>query len=87
MGVPPFVGVAVKVTLSPAHIELALADMVTLAVGGTAFTVTAVQLAVLVPQLLLAVTHIFPDVVPKVTVMEVVPCPAVIEAPGGAVHV
>ena len=50
-------------------------------------TVTAVQLEELAPQMLSAVTHTLPDEVPRVTVMEVVPCPAVIEAPLGTVQV
>jgi len=50
-------------------------------------TVTASMLAPLVPQLLLAVTVTLPDVVPMVTVIEVVPVPAVIVAPAGTVQV
>jgi hypothetical protein len=39
------------------------------------------------PQVLSAVTHTLPEAEPKVTVMPVVPCPAVTVAPGGTVHV
>ena len=85
MGVPPFVGVAVKVTLSPAQIVV-FPDIVTLA-AAIRSTVIAVQLEALVPQLLSAVTHTLPDAVPKVTVIEVVDCPDVIEEPAGTVHV
>jgi len=55
-------------------------------VAGAEVTVTAKLLAELVPQPLLAVTLIFPEALPKVTVMEVVPCPAVMEAPEGTAH-
>ena len=65
---------------------MALPDIVTLAVTIRS-TVMAVQFDELAPQMLSAVTHTLPDVVPKVTVMEVVPCPVVIEAPAGTVHV
>ena len=40
-----------------------------------------------VPHALEAVTEIFPAVAPNVTVALVVPCPAVIVAPAGTVHV
>jgi hypothetical protein len=43
--------------------------------------------AVEVPQAFEAVTVTFPEVDPKVTVALVVPCPAVIVAPAGTVHV
>ena len=48
-------------------------------------TVTAKLLAVLVPQLFPAVTVIFPfcPAVPVLTVMEIVPAPAVIDQPVG----
>ena len=51
-------------------------------------TFTARELAVLVPQLLPAVTLIFPScpIVPVVIVMVVVPVPAVIVHPVGTVH-
>ena len=68
------------------HIGLTLAAIATLA-ATTGSTVTAVQLAGLAPQILSAVTHTSPDAVPKVTVMDVVDCPDVIEAPVGTVHV
>jgi hypothetical protein len=55
---------------------------------GTA-PVMSKQDAALLPHALFAVTHRFPDVKPAKndTVTEVVPCPAVTDAFGGAVHV
>ena len=55
------------------------------AAGGAPSVIASVE-APLVPQLLEAVTVIFPDVVPKVTVIEV-PVLAVITAPAGTVQV
>jgi hypothetical protein len=49
--------------------------------------VTTIELATLEPQLLFAVTSILPDVLPNVTVIDVVNCPAVIVDPEGTVHV
>ena len=54
---------------------------------GDGSTVTVWQLGKLVPQALPAVTHIVPEVTPKVTVANLVPCPEVILAPAGTVHV
>jgi len=49
-------------------------------------TVTALLELVPLPQLLLGVTLTFPEVVPQVTVIEVLPCPAVMLAPAGTVQ-
>jgi hypothetical protein len=56
-------------------------------ISGTAFR--ALQAEGLLPQLLFAVTQIFPveNEVPKLTVTEVVPCPETIVAPVGTVQV
>jgi hypothetical protein len=56
-------------------------------VAGALVTVIAFVAALEVPQALEAVTVTFPEVDPKVTVALVVPCPAVIVAPAGTVHV
>ena len=57
--------------------------------GVPGLTVTAKLLAALVPQLFPAVTEIFPfcPALPVVTVIEVVPAPAVINQPIGTDHV
>jgi hypothetical protein len=47
---------------------------------------TVVQLAALVPQGPEAVTQTLPDVVPKVTEIDDVPCPEFITAPAGTVQ-
>ena len=75
--------VAVKVDVVPEQIPL-IPD----AVGATGLVVIAtdIELAVLVPQELPAVTLILPDEPPNVTVTDVVPEPAVIEAPDGTVQ-
>ncbi len=57
------------------------------AAEGTVLIVIAVLLAVPLPQVLVGVTLTLPAVEPKVTVIPVVPAPAVIEAPAGTVHV
>jgi len=49
-------------------------------------TVTALLALVPLPQLLVGVTLTFPEVVPHVTVIEVLPCPAVMLAPAGTVQ-
>ena len=50
--------------------------------------VTAMQEGLLVPQLLLETTQMFPEekVPPKFTVTEAVPCPVEIVAPAGTVQ-
>ena len=58
-----------------------------LGVGGIGFTVTARLLGLPAPQLLLAITLILPEALPKVIATEVVPCPAFIAAPAGTLHV
>jgi hypothetical protein len=55
-------------------------------VGGVV-TVTARQLAALVPHAFEAVTHTLPEVLPKLTVIDVVPCPDAMVAPAGTVQV
>ncbi len=55
--------------------------------GAPEVTVTAEVLAVLVPQALVAVTLILPELTPKLTVMDVVPCPEAMVAPDGMLHV
>ena len=57
--------------------------------GVPGLTVTANALAALVPQSLEAVTVMFPfwPVAPEVTVIVVLPCPAVMLQPVGTVHV
>lgn len=54
---------------------------------GALVIVTGKQLEPLVPQELDAVTHTLPEDPPKVTEMEVVPCPELITAPAGTVQV
>ena len=80
------VGVAVNVTLLPVQILFCVALMLTL--GETvAVNVTVFEAADPLPQVLVGVTVTLPDVVPKVTVIDVVPCPLVIVDPAGTVHV
>ena len=55
--------------------------------AGVAFTVITWQLGKLVPQALPAVTQTVPEALPYVTVMPVVPWPAVIVAVAGTVQV
>ena len=67
--------------------QAVVAPVIEPGVAGAVFIVTALLLAELVPQLLVAVTLTLPEVAPKVTVALVVPCPAVTVAPAGTVHV
>ena len=55
-------------------------------VAGRALSVTAKLTGVPTPHALVSVTLTFPAVVPNVTVMAFVPCPAVIVAPAGTVQ-
>jgi hypothetical protein len=54
--------------------------------AGAVFIVKAKLAALEVPHVFVAVTEIFPEVEPIVTVAEVVPCPDVIVAPAGTVQ-
>ena len=54
---------------------------------GRGFTVIALVCGALDPHILFAVALTLPEVLANVTVMEVVPCPKVIEAPLGTLHV
>ena len=54
--------------------------------GIPTLSVIAEHPAMLVPQVLSAVTHTLPLTVPKFTVMAVVPCPEAIVAPVGTVQ-
>lgn len=56
-------------------------------VAGAEITVTDRQVAELVPQALLAVTHTLPVEAPTVTEMDVVPWPLLIVHPAGTVQV
>ena len=87
------VAVATAVMLYTSPVNAGHFGVVPLIAPGTAgvpgFTVTAFDEAVLVPQVLPAVTVILPfcPAVPVVTVIDVVPAPAVIVHPAGPVHV
>ena len=83
---PPFVGVAVKVTLVPGQIAPDGFAVILTLVGKFGFIVIATQLALLIPQLFIATIHTFPALVPKVTVILFVPAPAVMVAPAGIVQ-
>ena len=61
--------------------------VIILGCAGTVFVVTANVLAVPLPQAFDGVTLILPAAVPTVTVIEFVPCPAVIDQSPGTVHV
>ena len=78
--------VTVRVLEVPLQVLLLVTVM---PVGATdnVFIVTAREAAAEVPQLLPAVTVMLPPVVPEVTVIEVVPAPAVMLHPEGTVQV
>ena len=79
-------GVAVKVTLVPVQIEVEFA--IILSVGTTkGVTVIAIICGAELPQLFIAVTVIFPELFPGVTLSDIVPWPALIDQPVGTVHV
>jgi hypothetical protein len=74
---PPFVGVAVNVTLVPEHTELPGSALM-LTEGVTLPEIlTAKLLAVPLPQALEGVTVTLPELAPTVTVIELVVPPAV----------
>lgn len=54
---------------------------------GFGLIITARIVGRLEPQLLFAVTEIFPDAFPNVTLIEVVPCPELIVEPTGTLQV
>ena len=68
------------------HTEVGPTMVPVLPTDGVGFTVTPMQVTELVPHALDAETQTLPEVLPKVTVIERVPCPAVMMAPGGTVQ-
>ena len=82
---PPLVGVAVKVTEFPVHMEVAVAEMLTLAVTiGLIVTPRFAEDGPLPqPLALVPATETFPLAVPKVTVILFVLAPEVMLAPAG----
>ena len=67
----------------PAGIEIQVFPVIAPGVGRPEFIVTDIVLLVLVPQEFPADTLILPDMLPNVTVIDVVPCPLLINAPEG----
>ncbi len=61
--------------------------MIEPAAEGNGFIVTGKEAAVPLPQVFVGVTVIFPAVEPNVTVMLMVPAPAVMVEPAGTVQV
>jgi hypothetical protein len=85
---PPSFHVNPAKTFDAVMVELPqLFTIASVGAEGCAFTVIDKVLALLAPQALLAVTETAPDVEPKVTITLVVPCPDVILAPEGTLHV
>ena len=74
-----------QLAVKPDEVTLDSAD--TVGAAGAELTVTAKVRAVPEPQSLSAVTETSPELEPKVTVISVVPDPAVIEAPDGTLQV
>ena len=54
---------------------------------GIGATLTARQVCPLVSQALFAFTHTLPEILPKVALIEVVPCPEFMVVPAGTVQV
>ena len=82
---PPFVPVAVKVTVVPEHTLVAEDVMLTVGVN-IGFIEIDKLLPVPVPQELIGKTEIFPAVEPKFTEILFVPAPEAIVAPAGKVQ-
>ena len=85
---PPLVGVAVNVTLVPAQIGDETSSTIETLTADELFTVTAKLVVPSDPHELLPVTVMFPfcPPVPDVTVIELVPAPAVTPHPVGTVQ-
>jgi len=84
--VPPFVGVAVKVTLVPGQIAPDGFAVILTLVGKFGFIVIATATCIAHSATIYSTTHTLPALVPKVTVILFVPAPAVMVAPAGIVQ-
>ena len=82
--VTPVTGGTLKLTV--VLLQTFVGPLMVPGVEGDCVSVTASWLGVLVPQLFPAVTATFPEVVPHMTVMEVVFCPDWMMAPAGTVQ-